>query len=365
MTRDWSRRNLMKAAGAAAIPLSASAAAPRKQWPILEGPDTPKICLDCAATPAAMRRVKQLGVNWALGGGLPLPWQEKEIRALVESYRAGGLEMVRLAFPYDDSIVFARPDRDQRLDIWRQSIRAAGRAGVNLIEYNFYAERAYEGYYEEIGRAGAGYTAFDYDRMKHLPPSPGKEARSADELWKNAEYMLKALIPLAAECGIRMCVHPNDPPSLRSHGSDQILATVAGWKRWVMVVDSPSNGMTFDCGVTRELGEDPVEVCRWLHEHDRINHVHFRNVRVRKPYDDYTEVFIDEGQVDMFAVMKELVRGKFTGAMYPEHPRAIDYDREQAAPTGGLKGYPGGGGYAGFVFNVAYARAMLQAALSS
>jgi mannonate dehydratase len=90
--------------------------------------------------------------------------------------------------------------------------------------------------------------------------------------------------------------------------------------------------------------------------------VHFRNVRVRKPYEQYTEVFPDEGQVDMFAVMKELVRQKYTAIIYPEHPRALDYDREH---PGFKVSYPGGGGYAGLVYNVAYARAMLQAALTS
>ncbi len=354
----------MASVSLAAMPSSARSA-PSAARPIVEGPDTPKICLDCPATSDGMRRIKQLGVNYALGRGLPFPWQEAEVRASIERYRAGGLSMVRLAFPYDDSIVYGRPERDEHLDILRQSIRAAGRAGLKLIEYNFYAHRAYEGYYEEIGRAGAGYTAFDYDRMKDLPALPEKGAHSAEELWKNAEYMLKALVPVAEEAGIRMCVHPNDPPALRSRGSDQILATLAGWKRYLSLVDSPSNGLTFDCGVTRELGEDPVMVCRYLASRDRINHVHFRNVRMRVPYEKYTEVFIDEGDVDMFGVMKELVRNKYTREIYPEHPRALDYDREHTKATGGLRGYPGGGGYTGEAFNVAYTRAMLQAALAS
>jgi mannonate dehydratase len=76
-------------------------------------------------------------------------------------------------------------------------------------------------------------------------------------------------------------------------------------------------------------------------------------------------VFIDEGEVDMFAVMRELVRNGYKLAIYPEHPRALDYDREVAKPSGGLRGYPGGGGYAGDAFNVAYTRAMLQAATSA
>ena len=355
----------MHAAGAAVL-APAARSAPSAIWPILEGPNTPKLCLHAPDTESGMRRVRQLGVNYALGGGFPLPWKEAEVREYIARYRAGGLEITRLSFPLVPDVVFARPNRDQVIDQLRQSIRAAGRAGLKLIEYNFYSHRAYEGYYEESGRAGAGYTGFDNDRMKGLPPLPEEGQHGAEELWRNAEYLLKAIIPVAEECGIRMAIHPNDPPALTSRGSAQLLPTFADWKRYLSIVDSPCNGITYDCGVSRELGEDPVEVCRYLASRDRINHVHFRNVRVRVPYEKYAEVFIDEGQVDMFGVMKELVRNKYTGTIFPEHPRALDYDREFATLSGRpQRGYPGGGGYAGYVFSTAYARAMLQAALAS
>jgi len=139
------------------------------------------------------------------------------------------------------------------------------------------------------------------------------------------------------------------------------MGSLAGWKRLIDIVPSKANGITFDCGVTKELGEDPVEVCRYFGSRDRINHVHFRNVRTRVPREKYVEVFPDEGEVDMLAVMKELVRQKYPRLVYPEHPRGLDADRE-------LKdlgsSYPGGGAYVGFVYNVGYTRAMLQAALA-
>jgi mannonate dehydratase len=103
-----------------------------------------------------------------------------------------------------------------------------------------------------------------------------------------------------------------------------------------------------------------VEVCRYFGSQDRINHVHFRNVRVRVPNEKYAEVFLDEGEVNMFAVMKELVRQKYPRLIFPEHPRALDADRDLAAFK---SQYPGGGAYAGYVFNVGYSRAMMQAAL--
>ncbi len=168
------------------------------------------------------------------------------------------------------------------------------------------------------------------------------------------------MIPVAEESGVRMALHPNDPPAPVSRGSGQIMGTLAGWKKLIDIVPSKSSGITFDCGVTRELGEDPVEVCRYFGSRDRINHIHFRNVSVRKPYESYTEVFIDEGMIDMFAVMRELVRQKYPRLIYPEHPRAIDHDRENPEFHAY---YPGGGGYTGYAYNVGYARAMLQASL--
>jgi mannonate dehydratase len=363
------RRRMMQAAGAAAL-APAPARAASTSWPIVEGPDTPKICLELSAgrlsagppDEAGMRRIKQLGVDYVLSGGPPIPWEEADIRARIERLRAGGLTLYNLMIAGFPKTLYGKPGRDEEIDKVRQSIRAAGRAGLPVIEYNFYAHRLVEGYYEEKGRAGAGLTAFDYDRVKDLPPLEQEGAHSLEEMWSNVTYFLKAVVPAAEEAGVRLALHPNDPPAPVSRGSGQIMGTVAGWKRLVEIVPSPSNGITFDCGVTREMGEDPVEVCRYFASRKRIHHVHFRNVRVRKPYEQYTEVFLDEGQVDMFAVMRELVRQKYTGTIYPEHPRALDADRERPdfRPY-----YPGGGGYTGFAYNVGYARAMLQAALES
>lgn len=371
MTSNLSRRRVMQAAGTIALAPYVVAAAPVvKRWPIIEGPDTPKLCLglgDGGRAPegqedTGIRRIKQLAVDYVLGGGPRIPWQEADLRARIERLKTGGLTLYNLMIGGFPNTIYGRPGRDEEIDKVTQSIRAAGKAGLPVIEYNFYAHRAMEGYYEEAGRAGAGYTAFDYDRMKDLPPLPQEGAHSLEAIWDNITYFLKAVVPVAEESGVRLALHPNDPPSPLSRGSGQIMATVAGWKRLIEIVQSPANGITFDCGVTKEMGEDPVEVCRYFAVRKRINHVHFRNVRVEKPYEKYAEVFPDEGEVDMFAVMRELVRQKYAGTIYPEHPRALDYDRQQ---PGFRSGYPGGGGHAGIVYNVAYARAMLQAALAS
>jgi mannonate dehydratase len=327
----------------------------------------PKICLEigngalCAGTfgEAGMRRVRQLGVDYVLMGGPRIPWQEDEIRSRIDRLKAGGLTLFNMMISGFPNTLYGRPGRDEEIEKVCQSIRAAGRAGLPVVEYNFYAHRLVEGYYEEIGRAGAGLTAFDYDRVKGLPSLPEEGIHTLEEMWKNVTYFLKAVIPVAETSGVRLALHPNDPPAPVSRGSGQIMGTVEGWKKLVAIVPSPSNGITFDCGVTREMGNDPVEVCRYFGSLDCINHVHYRNVRVVKPYEKYTEVIIDEGQVNMFAVMRELVRQKYPRTVYPEHPRALDVDRERPdfKPY-----YPGGGSYTGFAYNVGYTRAMLQAA---
>jgi mannonate dehydratase len=355
----------LKTVGAAAL-LSPSAVGGGLPPAHREGQTPPNICLEINGKLAAglldetgMRRVKQLGVNHVAMGGPQIPWGEGQIRALVGQLKSAGLTLGNLMVSGFPETLYGRPGRDAEIEKVQQSIRAAGAAGVPVVEYNFYAHRLIEGYYAESGRAGAGMTAFDYERVKDLPPLPDEGAHSLEEMWKNITYFLKAVVPVAEQSGVRLALHPNDPPAPLSRGSEQIMGTLAGWKHLIEIVPSTSNGITFDCGVTRELGEDPVEVCRYFGSRDRINHVHFRNVRVEKPREKYTEVFLDEGQVDMFAIMRELVRQKYPRLIYPEHPRGLDADRE----IGGIKPfYPGGGSYIGYAYNVGFTRAMLQAA---
>jgi len=311
---------------------------------------------------AGMRRLKQIGVNDVLMGGPPIPWQEADLRSIMDRLKTGGLSLGNMMISGFPNTLYGKPGRDEEIDKVRQSIRAAGRAGLPVVEYNFYAHRLVEGYYAQTGRGGVGLTTFDYDRVKDLPPLADEGAHTLEEMWANIAYFLKAVIPVAEESGVRLALHPNDPPAPLSRGSQQIMGSVQSWKRLIEIVPSKANGITFDCGVTREMGHDPVEVCRYFGSRDVINHVHYRNVTVERPNEKYTEVFIDEGLNDMFAVMKELLRQKYSRQIYPEHPRALDYDRERPdfKPY-----YPGGGGYAALAYNVGYTRAMLQAAVDS
>ena len=267
---------------------STAVATAQSKWTPELGPGLPHICVISPSTPAMLRHLKQLGLNYAIGGGLgPAPWTEASIRTAMDAYKTGGVEVVNFMIGGYEDVIRGGPKRDEQIDAVIQSIRAAGRAGLPVIEYNFYAHRIVEGYYEELGRGGAGMTAFNYDRVKDLPALPAEGVHTKEQLFQRAAYFLKAIVPEAAKANVRLALHPNDPPSPKSRGSEQMMASLADWKRYLDLVKSPYNGMTFDCGVTAEMGEDPVAVCRYLGGRDVINHCHYRNVKVRKPYVDY------------------------------------------------------------------------------
>lgn len=383
------RRNFLKSGVSIAAALSidgASASAatkpcvpnakPKKvQWPVLEGPDTPKLTLNIPtnATAARMRMHKQFGDDYVHMSGPQLPWTEAGLRTIMDSFKAGGLTVCNMMLPGIAAIIYNREGRDDQIQKVQDSLRAAGAVRLPVVEYNFYGHRLTEGYYSVPGRGGSGYLGYDYNRKmdsaaddkwsypnvrsadeaamtpKDLPPLPNEGPHTSEELWSNITYFLKAVIPVAEKANVRMALHPNDPPAPVSRGSHQIMNSFDGWKRLVSIVDSPSNGMTFDCGVSNELGEDPLEVLKYLADRDRINHVHYRNDITEIPSTKYVEVFPDNGTVNMFAVMQELVRRKYKFGIFPEHPRKNDIDDKL------------GGDFVSYLFNFAYARGMQQA----
>src|SRR3954471_19479548 len=333
-----------------------------------EGPDTPKltIYMDDMLSEAEAKRIKQLGINWIDAQAVPeQPWGMDYLQPRVDNLKKLdmhiGIMMIRWSYkggmdPEMNKIVRGLPGKDEEIAKIKQTIVNMGKLGIPVLEWNFYNHRATDGYKQVPGRGGSGMTEFKYDRMKDMPALPADGApQNYEDTWKNLDYFLKAVIPVAEKNNVVMSVHPNDPPPPMSRGSAQVLNSFNDWKRLVQTVNSPSNCMTWDCGVTRELGEDPIVVGNWLASRNRIGQVHFRNVVMRKPREDYTEVFPDDGDNDMFEVMKLLVRNKYKHTIFPEHPRSLDTDKllpKEAQTTN-----------SGWAYDVGHCRAMLQIAL--
>src|ERR1700723_4498830 len=211
MSSDLSRRTLMKgicttAAMSAAFPAAAGLPAaadtataykgPHGPGMPQEGPDTPKLCAPLDGreiTDEAMRRVKQIGVNNVLMGGPKMPWQEADLQATVDKLKTGGLKAGNMMIAGFNNCIYGRAGeaRDKEIEDFKISVRAAGKVGLPVVEYNWYAHRAIEGYYLEEGRGGAGLTGFNISKVENLPPVPDEGVTSNEELWRNITYFLQ------------------------------------------------------------------------------------------------------------------------------------------------------------------------------
>jgi mannonate dehydratase len=365
------RRALLGASGAA-FATSALIDGAWAAWPQaghgmpVESADTPHICLgpiaDSEINPAGIRRYTQIGLNHIILNGGGFPWNADSLKAKVKTLADNGLTAGDIGIPWSGpggdfmrDIIYGRAGREKAIEDVKTSIRAAGAAGIPIVEYNFYVHRANEAYYDhpDPSRGDAAVESVDAKRMQGVKPLEGEVVQDAEITWSHLKYFLDAVVPVAEQAHVRLALHPNDPPVPVSAGSPQIMSTLAGWKRMVGLRDSASNCIIFDCGVTRELGENPVSVANWFGSRDRIGHVHYRNVRLRKPYVDYTEVYPDNGDNNMLAVMQELVKVKYKHMIFPEHARGLDVDRDLKTNNA-----------VAWAYHVAYARAMLQVALA-
>ncbi len=360
-------RRAMLAASGAALSTPAWAAWPQAGHGLpVEGEGTPHLCLgpiaDSQINPAGIRRYTQLGLNHIILNGGGFPWNADTLKAKVKTLADNGLTVGDIGLPwsggagrYMRDIIYARAGREKAIEQVKTSIRAAAAAGIPIVEYNFYVHRANEAYFDhpDSRRGNAIVESVDARRMQGVKPLADEVVQEAEVTWANLKYFLDAVVPVAEQSHVRLALHPNDPPVPVSAGSPQIMSTLAGWKRMVSLRDSPANCIIFDCGVTRELGENPVEVANWFGGRDRIGHVHYRNVRLRVPRQDYTEVYPDNGDNNMLAVMKALVKVKYGYMIFPEHARGLDVDRDRKTDNA-----------AAWAYHVAYARAMLQVALA-
>ena len=133
MRSELSRRKIMQAIGATALSTQAAPGA-QVPGPRAEARDTPKICLESGAgslsagrpDAAGMRRVKQLGVDHVLMGGPKIPWEESQIRAIMDNLKTGGLTLGNMMIGGFPNAIYGRPGRDEEIEKIRQSIRAAG-----------------------------------------------------------------------------------------------------------------------------------------------------------------------------------------------------------------------------------------------
>ena len=140
------------------------------KWPVTEGSETPKLCVGAGinADEKQMQYIKQMGVDHVLMGGPRIPWKVEDLRAIMDKYKANGITVINMMIGGHTNAIYGKEGRDEEIAKIRESIVAAGAAGLPVIEYNWYVDRLTEGYYEKKGRGGSGVTAYDYAPVKDL-----------------------------------------------------------------------------------------------------------------------------------------------------------------------------------------------------
>ena len=286
------------------------------------------------ATPERLRFMAQMGAThvvtqlpadkprnrdgdiWTFEGMLA---QRKE----VESY---GLQLsVYEGIPVPERVKLGRDGRDEDIENYCESIRNMGRAGVPILCYNWMVGFGWlRTDFATPARGGAVVTTYRHEDFERGGPTP-LGAVPEDQLWDSLEYFLKAVVPVAEEAGVKMAMHPDDPPRSPVRGLGRIMTSPENFQRLLDLVDSPANGLTFCQGCFTEMN---IDVPRWIRHFagaGRMHFAHYRNINKGGTADHFSETFHDEeGEADMYEAMKAYIESGFTGPMRPDHAPTME-----------------------------------------
>jgi mannonate dehydratase len=223
-------------------------------------------------------------------------------------------------------MIYAGPEREARLDAYCRSISNVGRAGIPILHYNWHAVKVWRTSAHTRDRGGALVTSYDHALMENAP-LVGPRPLDDEELWANYEVFLRRIIPVAEEAGVRMALHPDDPPISPIAGSACLFRDSASFQRALDMVPSPANGLLFCQGCFAEMdGEGVFDAIRHFGRQGKVFYVHFRNVVGQMPA--FRESFIDSGDIDMVQAMRVWREVGFDGPMIPDHLPHITGDTE-------------------------------------
>jgi mannonate dehydratase len=306
------------------------------------------------ATDDHLRYARQLGCE---GVVLPTPrrldrpgattWAHEdlaEIKAWVEGHGLRLEALQRTPNAWIDPIRLNLPDAERALEDLATTVRNVGRAGIPALAYNWRPNQLYRTG-TKPGRGGAEVTHFDpaHPKAAELPLSHGR-AYTADDLWASYERFARAIVPVAEEAGVRLALHPDDPPGPSVGGVARIFSSFEGFERASRIVDSPAWGLLFCTGCWAEMGgtEYVLRGIRHFGARGQIVYVHFRDVIAEGGC--FEECFIGEGPMDVVEVMRALKEVGFDGAIIDDHaPKMVGdeegwHPRARAYQTGYLAG---------------------------
>ncbi|PYP17348.1 MAG: mannonate dehydratase [Gemmatimonadetes bacterium] len=276
------------------------------------------------------------------------PWPRERLERLAADVGAADLKLAVVeSIPVHEDIKLGRPNRDRLIANYCESVRAMGQLGISVLCYNFmpvfdwmrtdlelplpdgstalaYDDRALAAVDLRRGTGDLPGWAAAYDAAELQALLAAYRDVTAEQLWEHLAYFLERVVPVAAEAGVRLAIHPDDPP-WPIFGLPRIICRERDLVRLVGLVDHRSNGVTLCTGSLGALPENDVPaMARRIGALDRIHFAHCRNVRVtgeRQFHETpHPSAF---GGVDLGAVLSALHSTGFTGPMRPDHGRMI------------------------------------------
>jgi mannonate dehydratase len=215
-----------------------------------------------------------------------------------------------------DKTVLGKEGREQEIETVKQVLRNLGRVGVPVYCWAWT--------HNPLGvlrtstavsdRGGSLQTGYDHEQSEQGPTHPEADITEA-ELWENLEYFLEEVVPVAEEAGVKMALHPDDPPISPVRGVPRIITSVEEYDRALDLYPSDHHGVTFCQGNFSAMGVDIPETIR--HFGEDIHFVHFRDVEGTA--ESFSETWHDDGPTDMVEAVRAYQDVGFDGPLRPDH----------------------------------------------
>jgi len=305
-------------------------------------------------TESNLRLAKQLGAT-DIVTSLPRSerdgpvWELMPLINLRKKIEDAGLTFsVIESMPISDRVKLGLEGRDEDIENWRKSLHNVGAAGIPIICYNWMAVFGWlRTSFTTPVRGGAPATSYEHALLEDAPLTEVGVVPE-ETLWDSLEYFLEAVVPVAEEAGVKLAMHPDDPPLSPIRGVGRIMTNPDNFQRMIDMVPSPVNGITFCQGCFSEMGVDIPATIKHFGEQDKLFFAHFRNLRGTA--EDFCEMFHDDGDTDMYEAMKAYYEVGFDGPMRPDHVPTMEGD-DNSRPGYSLLGR---------LFAVGYMRGLIE-----
>ena len=307
------------------------------------------------ATETRLRALKQLGGDYAVHYDMhDLPDDLDALCAIRDIYEKAGLPWkVSESGPAIDQIVLGKEGAAAQTERYKRIIGHLGKLGVEVIAYNFMPQVSEDAMvvrttFEAKARGGARTSGFRLADVGPRTMPHGETPIPRERMWENLERFLRAVIPVAEAVGVRLAMHPDDPPLSPLCGLERIMDRQASFDRLLAISPSPANALTFCVGCFAEMGAEIVDLIERYR--DRIPYVHVRDIS--GAVSDFIETFPDEGQTDLVAVFRKLHEIGFDGFLRSDHAPLLATDENDA---------PDGYAMQGHIFAIGYLRGLDRA----